>query len=146
MARKHSRNIAVQRRDKLIAKRPSRLPSLASLINNPSLRQIGNTGFKPVPLLQLAALTGSDLRRASPYQRVDRSRRLVGGGNAAIKLQPIRRQSSLARAQMYFGVPKSTVVCVRRKMRKEVFHAKSLAGRRGFKKPRYNENSKIFCR
>lgn len=44
-----------------------------------------------------------------------------------------------------FRVPKSTAVCIRRFIRKEVIHAKGIAGSR-VKKPRRNSKSSISCK
>jgi len=44
-----------------------------------------------------------------------------------------------------FKAPKDVLVCVRRKMRKEVLHAINNAGKRGQKAPRRSEYSDIHC-
>ena len=45
-----------------------------------------------------------------------------------------------------FRGPKSTLVCVRRNERREVLHAKGVAGGRVSSRRRRNENSEIICR
>lgn len=45
-----------------------------------------------------------------------------------------------------FEKPLSVYVCIKRKIRKEVFHALRKAGRGGMRKPRYSLNSHISCR
>lgn len=56
------------------------------------------------------------------------------------------RPSSQTKAKIGFVGPRSVVVCVKRKTRKEVLHAKKVAGRKGFKrKPRRTWLSNIRC-
>lgn len=45
-----------------------------------------------------------------------------------------------------FEAPEKTLICVRRKIRAEVLHAKKKAGKTGQKKPKFNYYSKIACR
>lgn len=45
-----------------------------------------------------------------------------------------------------FEAPARVILCVRRKQRREVFHAKGLAGGRGYKRPRRSVYSSISCR
>lgn len=45
-----------------------------------------------------------------------------------------------------FESPSETLVCVRRQQRKEVMFAKRKAGKRGQKRPRFNQFSKIHCK
>lgn len=49
-------------------------------------------------------------------------------------------------ALLAFEDSKSTLVCVRRKIRKEVMFAKKKAGKKGQRRPRWNYYSKIKCR
>lgn len=58
------------------------------------------------------------------------------------KLRPAAFQPTSAIA---FEEPRVAVVCVRRKIRKEVLHATGFAGKRGQRKPRYNEASEVNC-
>lgn len=48
--------------------------------------------------------------------------------------------------QLSFEDSRRVVVCARRKVRKEVLHARGVAGARGLRRPRFNENSKISCK
>lgn len=45
-----------------------------------------------------------------------------------------------------FDAPQRVLACVRRRIRKEVLHAFSKTGRRGQRRPRYNELSGIRCK
>lgn len=77
--------------------------------------------------------------RLSPPRSVRRLVALLEGNRrpgraAAAKSFPIR-----------FAVPRSTMVCVRRSMRREVLAAKGVLGRK-VKKGRRNSNSSISCR
>lgn len=44
-----------------------------------------------------------------------------------------------------FERPKDVLICVRRKIRREVLHALHIAGRSGLGSPHYNEFSKVRC-
>lgn len=64
--------------------------------------------------------------------------------------QPVRRAKKPTKpaplwSQPQFAVPKKVAICVRRQTRKEVLHAKKVAGKSGLKKPRRNMWSKIRC-
>lgn len=50
------------------------------------------------------------------------------------------------KARIGFDVPDKVLVCVRRKMRREVLHAFRKTGKRGQRSPRFNFFSKISCR
>lgn len=52
---------------------------------------------------------------------------------------------SQTKARIAFAAPKAVVLCVRRHRRKEVLHAKGVAGRRGLRPPRRNEFSDVSC-
>lgn len=53
---------------------------------------------------------------------------------------------SQTKGTVIFSAPKSVLVCVRRKTRKEVLHAFKKTGRAGQKKPRRNWLSSISCK
>lgn len=55
-------------------------------------------------------------------------------------------QANFGRAQLQFAAPDAVLVCVRRKRRKQVLHAKRIAGRSGLRKPRRNFWSSVSCR
>ena len=48
-------------------------------------------------------------------------------------------------AHIGFRAPEKVLICVRRKMRKEVMFATGKAGKAGQKKPRRNEYSEVHC-
>lgn len=52
---------------------------------------------------------------------------------------------SQTKARIAFSAPKAVVLCVRRHRRKEVLHAKGVAGRRGLRPPRRNQFSDVSC-
>lgn len=54
--------------------------------------------------------------------------------------------SSGTRAVLAFANPKRVLVCVRRKIRKEVLHAFKIAGSGGLKRSRRSQFSSISCR
>lgn len=58
---------------------------------------------------------------------------------------PSSRSSSLGKQVLVFRIPKSTAVCVRRSVRKEVIHALGRAGTK-VRRPKRNAMSSISCR
>lgn len=98
-----------------------------------------------------------DRRTAYPARARQRPALLFSGRQHRLVVRdrkPTPRQSAFGfkpndqtRARVAFADPRKTLVCVRRKVRKEVLHATGAAGsRRRQKKPRHNELSKISCR
>lgn len=63
---------------------------------------------------------------------------------------PVGRSSPLPdlypAVRVGFEEPRSTLICVRRKQRREVLHAFGVAGRRGLRPPRRSQFSAITCR
>lgn len=55
-------------------------------------------------------------------------------------------QPSQTKALLAFADPRRVLVCVRRRIRREVLHAKRIAGSGGMRKPRRNALSSISCR
>lgn len=78
----------------------------------------------------------SDLRRWSPVKYPV----VYGGGRARVQSRPKR----IAGSPYKFLVPAKTLVCVRRKQRREVLFAKGRGGGR-HRKPRYNSFSAWRC-
>lgn len=58
-----------------------------------------------------------------------------------------RVSTQLANGPWWYGFANANkvVICLERKMRREVMHALGMAGRTGFKKPHYNEWSRVRC-
>lgn len=56
-----------------------------------------------------------------------------------------RRDMAGPTNRVAFDRPQEVLLCVRRKSRKEVLHARGVAGRRGIKKYRRNANSSVGC-
>lgn len=57
-----------------------------------------------------------------------------------------RALSSQTKAALAFSGPSRVLVCVRRQIRREVMHARGLAGQIGFRRPRRTWLSEISCR
>lgn len=66
--------------------------------------------------------------------------------NTPKKIQGRFGDRSQTKGTVAFGQPNALLVCVRRKVRKEVLHAFRKTGKRGNKKPRRNWLSSISCR
>lgn len=97
---------------------------------------------------------GEDFRRFHPNANRRRLRTLGGAfvrARAVVGTEPFRsRVSGASRFLSPWSVrhvfPRDAVVCVRRKIRKEVIFATGKAGRGGQRRPRRNENSDVVCR
>lgn len=67
---------------------------------------------------------------------------------SARRLQVARKVRGIARAVpmgISFWRPSKVLICVRRRMRREVMHALGIAGSGGLKYPRYTWHSEISC-
>lgn len=64
-----------------------------------------------------------------------------------VKTKPTKLSAFAQKAIQAFNYPNSVMICVRRKIRKEVMHAlgKSGKGSRFQRKPKYNRHSKVRC-
>lgn len=58
-----------------------------------------------------------------------------------------RHLTNLQNAPWWYGFlnPEKTIICLERKMRREIMHALGFAGKTGFKKPIYNSHSHVRC-
>lgn len=94
-------------------------------------------------------LTAIDDRRTFDFEPATRPARLFTGSTASITATPIKKKTERARArvpyQIAFSAPAETLVCVRRRRRKEVLHAKRKTGKRGQRRPRRSQFSEVKC-
>lgn len=69
-------------------------------------------------------------------------------GRPATSQAPFKPHKPLriSAARLLFAQPSSVAVCVQRGVRKEVLHAKRIAGRKGLNKPKRGPSSSISCR
>lgn len=82
-----------------------------------------------------------DRRRFHPSRKF-RSAASFSRPHHVLKVKSSRALS----ARVAFSAPKKVLVCVRRKRRKEVLHAKRVAGRGGLRRPRRSWFSDVSCR
>lgn len=83
-----------------------------------------------------------DNRLFQPLTIVERPVMTIYSKPAKVYNNPnIRKRGS----SLFTNIPKSALICARRKIRKEVIFAKNKNGS-GNKKPRHNENSKLYCK
>lgn len=106
-------------------------------------------GLQPVDPAQKVMLQDfEDRRRWTPEK--SRPVKLVTGARARLTevKHLIKSAPSLHQIKTYiaFQTPLKTLICIRRKIRKQVMFAKKKAGRSGQKRPHYNEFSSISCR
>lgn len=97
----------------------------------------------------------TDRRIFNPEKRFSRPAVRFSGRPARV-IAPQARKARLARsrgfsspfftgASLAFANPRSVAVCVRRGVRREVLHAKGVAGSRGLRRPKRNHFSSIRC-
>lgn len=121
-------------------------------IAKPTLRRL------PRLLPIFVATSGEDHRVHLPRQSIRRLRSLSGASISPVvrfrsvprNVKSIRDVYSRGVASRHmsfdFVLPRSAVVCARRKIRKEVIFAKGKAGRGGQRRPRRNARSYLVCR
>lgn len=94
----------------------------------------------------------TDLRAFNPEKRFSRPPLRFSGRPARVVVftpsaplvAPKSRGIALS-SGLTFAIPKRVALCVQRKNRKEVLHAKKIAGKNGLKAPRRSANSSISC-
>lgn len=57
----------------------------------------------------------------------------------------VLERASLDPWKMAFSEPWKVIICLKRKMRKEIMHALGYAGQSGFKKPKFTQYSQVRC-
>lgn len=122
--------MARRRRDKKSKTRDVRT------ITNDTLRSLPNRSPLPFDLSVI-----EDLRQFHPRPDLVSPRPLL----TFPKPRVVARQAYKKPTVLGFDVPANVLVCVRRKMRKEVLHAFNKAGKGGQKRPRRNRFSDLRC-
>lgn len=88
-----------------------------------------------------------DGREFDPGRRVSAARSLSGGAARVVDRSPVVRsfdnKPRLSHGHLQFDAPRDVVVCVRRRRRREVLHAKRRLNGRGAR--RRSEWSNVFC-
>jgi hypothetical protein len=102
------------------------------------------------PVLRPLRVTIDDYRTYHP-EGAFRPPLRVYGQPARWREQPTKQRSrigkvKLAPGHMVFTQPKTVMVCVRRKTRRNVLFAKGFNGRKHLRKGRLNANSRIKCK
>ncbi len=102
-----------------------------------SVRVITNNARRPARLHMI-----QDNRLFSPTPLVQREIRRINITPVIVKSRPnIRKRGTSA----FLSIPRSAIICARRKIRKEVIFAKNKGGS-GNRRPKFNENSQLHCR
>lgn len=99
------------------------------------------------PVVRLSPVTLpliEDRRRYNPTKTVAPPAS-IRKDQARVTLKSPRARILQTNTPLGFSVPEKVALCVRRAVRKEVLHAKKVAGKSGLKKPRRNFWSKIKC-
>lgn len=94
-----------------------------------------------------------DNRRWHPQQKSRANKTIYGGPAETRAREPLKKKfgyrklQSQTKAVLAFGNPDRVILCVRRKIRKQVILALKSSGRAGRpnKRPRFTERSKIKC-
>jgi len=97
-------------------------------------------GLHPTPLRR-EVLTLEDRRRYNPNRQHAPAAAARSGDR---RLTPVPPPGALSRIN--FAKPNNVAICVRRKIRKEVIHAKRIAGKRGLAGGKWNWHSKVGCK
>lgn len=97
------------------------------------------TRLSPIVLPEI-----EDRRTYNPTKTVARPRS-IRQDQARVTLKSPRAKTLQTKTPLGFAVPDKVALCVRRNIRKEVLHAKRVAGRSGLKRPRRNFWSSIKC-
>lgn len=105
------------------------------------------------PILRATRLTGMDDRRTFDFEPATRPARLFTGSTASVTVTPTQPQKqnqkltrpNFNRAQLAFSMPGETLICIRRKRRKEVLFAKRKTGKGGQRRPRRSAYSDTKC-
>lgn len=114
--------------------------------------------FFSLPPRAVFTRSGRDLRRVEDRRTFYPSRirpvRMLQRRQARITLAAVPKRAArhLARGRrlkaptgLFFSHPRSVLVCVRRKVRREVILASGKGGRRRRRRARFNENSFVRC-
>lgn len=114
--------------------------------------------YSPVPYTNSYLRTIEDRRSYHP-EGTYRPARLFNESRHRLRAISASRSRSVARSRyrapqgfgqlvhsVGFVRPQKVLICVRRKIRREVLHAKGVAGRRGLRRPKYNWYSQVSCR
>lgn len=141
-----------------MAKRRSSKSSNGTVLRTvPARRVFSHNTNLPLPrrLFALSFTPITDYRRFHPHG-INRSYRSVDGRRVTPRYSVQRtryRAPTVRRPFPLFAdirdvpvLPRSAVICARRRSRKEVMFATGNAGRRGQRKPHRNENSNLRCR
>lgn len=136
MARRSSRNYNYRSYHSRIGRDVS-TPSLPALLSPPLVARVPRIG--PLRLSSLSLL--EDRRSYHPEGRLFTKRPFLSQPRSASRLV----QRSWIGHNVAFANPEHVAVCVRRKARKQVLHAKGVAGRKGLRRPRRSSASGISC-
>lgn len=128
MARKRSRSNPRTTRD-------------AFAITSPGLRWSSTLSRSGRSLLPIEDRREFHPARLSPVRTIRRLAPVLFAAPSTAR----KSKASLRREVYSFGLPKTTAVCVRRAVRKQVIHARGVAGS-AVRKPRRNALSRISCK
>lgn len=108
---------------------------------DPVLLPVDRRLYNPVPAFVRPAqrFSGRPARVVAPSVLNRPVARPAGSGTRS---KPLR----ISPARLLFAQPQNVAVCVQRGVRKEVLHARGVAGKRGLAKPKRGPYSSIRCR
>lgn len=86
-----------------------------------------------------------DRRQWNPTRTIARPQS-IRRSDARVTLRSPRAKILQTKTPLGFNVPDRVALCVRRETRREVLHAKRIAGKSGLKKPKRNFWSSISCK
>lgn len=124
-------------------RRRKRIQRRDAKVSTPSLT-VRLSRSKPVAVLELRPV--EDRRRFHPLGVYRPARRIDGRAVSRHVVDDRRSRGRYLPTKIKFAVPRATAICIRRRRRKEVLHAKQLVGGgRGRRAPRRNWFSEVRC-
>lgn len=109
------------------------------VVAKPRLAVISAPRLSPTILPEI-----EDRRTWNPTKKIARPAS-IRKDQARVTLKSPRAKHLQTKTPIGFAVPEKVALCVRRNIRKEVLHAKKIAGKSGLKRPRRNYWSSIKC-
>lgn len=112
-----------------------------------------SSGLRPLVVIPVSRLSPpsqaviqlEDRRRFNPTKRIAPPAS-IRRSHARLTHRQRAKFVAFNRDTIGFNVPEKVAICARREIRKQVLHAKKVAGRSGLKKPRRNFWSSISCK
>lgn len=124
----------------------SRNPARVALVNARPLLPLSPIGLRGAATRSLSRNLYEDRRLYHPLRRNAPPRALRRASLQLVAREPRSSRYRGTAAPISFREPRDVFVCARRQERREVIHARGIAGRRNLRKPRRTALSNINCK